>query len=276
MNIIDALVILIIIIMAIIGFKRGFIHSVVSFVGTILVVILAFIFKNIISVVLYENLPFFKFSGFFKNVSVINILFYEVIAFIIALIVLGILLKIFIKVSKLIEKIFKVTIILGIPSKIAGALFGIVEGYVISFVMLYIFSLSIFNIVEMQNSKYRDHILNDTPILSSLSDDALVMIKDFEALKEDYNSSKSAEEFNLETLDLFLKYKIISIESVDKLVERNKLQIDNIESVLQKYRNDDKNKENVEIIENSELEVNEESAKEEENNVENNEQEWWF
>ncbi len=235
MNIIDALIILIIIIFAIVGFKRGFVHSIVSFVGTILIVILAFTFKNYVSVLLYENLPFFKFGGFFKNISVINILFYEVIAFLIVLIVLGILLKIFIKISKLIEKIFKATIILTIPSKIAGLLIGIVEGYVISFVFLYVFSLSVFNIVEMQNSKYRDPILKETPILSSISDDSLVMIKDFERLKETYDG-EDAETFNLESLDLFLKYKIISIDSVDKLIEKGKIQINDVESILQKYR----------------------------------------
>ena len=246
MNIIDVLVILIIIIMAIVGFKRGFIHSIVSFVGTILVVILAFIFKNSVSIIMYENLPFFKFNGFFKNISVINILFYEVIAFIIVLIVLEILLKIFIKLSKLIEKILKATIILSIPSKIAGAIVGIIEGYVISFALLYIFSLSIFNVVEMQNSKYRDPILNDTPVLTAVADDALVMIKDYEALKDKYAENENAEEFNLETLDLLLKYKIISVKSVDKLVENNKLQINNIESVVQKYRNVENTNDNLE------------------------------
>ena len=248
MNIIDALVLLIIIISAIIGFKRGFIHSIVSFVGIILIVILAFIFKNYVSIILYENLPFLKFSGFFKNISVINILFYEIIAFIIVLIILGILFKIIVKVSKLIEKVLKATIILGIPSKIAGALVGLVEGYVISFVLLYVFSLSIFNIKEMQDSKYRDSILNDTPILTSITDDAFVMIKDFEALKEDYSNGTTAEEFNLESLDLFLKYNIISVDSVDKLVEKEKLKIDNIETILQKYREKKKEDERNENI----------------------------
>ena len=235
MSIVDILVIAIIIIFAVIGFKRGFVHSIVAFVGTILIVILSFLFKNYVSILLYENLPFLKFSGFFKNVSVINILFYEIIAFLILLIVLTILLSIFIKVSKLIEKIFKATIILSIPSKIAGAILGLVEGYVIAFVVLYILSLSIFDIPEMNNSKYRDVILQETPLLTDLNENTTSMIADFEELKLAYKG-EDAEEFNLKSLDLFLKYDIISIESVDKLIEQNKLQINNIESVLEKYR----------------------------------------
>ena len=235
MSIIDILIISIIVVAAIIGFKRGFIYSVVAFVGTILVVVLSFIFKNYVSILLYENLPFLKFSGFFKNVSVINILFYELLAFIIVAIVLAIVLSIILKVTKLIEKILKLTIILSIPSKIAGALFGLLEGYVICFVLLYILSLSIFNIPEMSNSKYRKFILEETPVLTNINDNTTNMINDFESLKSSYKG-EDAEEFNLKSLDLFLKYDIISIDSADKLVEKKKLQINDIESVLQKYR----------------------------------------
>lgn len=239
MSIVDILIIAIIVIAAIIGFKRGFIYTGVAIAGTILVVVLSFIFKNYVSIILYENLPFLKFSGFFKNVSVVNILFYELLAFIIVAIVLTILLSIILKVTRLIEKILKMTIILSIPSKIAGALLGLVEGYVICFVILYILSLSIFNVPELANSKYKPIILEETPILTSLNENTTSMIKDFEALKTSYKG-ENAEEFNLKSLDLFLKYDIISIESVDKLVENKKLQINNIESVLQKYRESEK------------------------------------
>lgn len=240
MSLIDALIIIIVIICGIIGFKRGLIHSVASFVGTILVVILSFLLKNVVSIILYENLPFLNFSGFFKNVSVINILFYEVIAFLIVFTVLSIVLKLIIKVSKIIEKILKATIILGIPSKIGGLIVGMIEGYIISFVLLYVLSLSIFNIKELSNSTFRDTILNHTPVLSSVNKDSLVLLKDFEQLKKDYDG-KSANEFNLESLDLFLKYKIVSVESVDKLIEKGKLKINNVNEVLDKYRVEEKN-----------------------------------
>ena len=247
MSIVDILIIAIIIIAAIIGFRRGFIYTMVAIVGTVLIVVLAFIFKNHVSILLYENLPFLKFSGFFKNISVINILFYELLAFLVVVVILTILLKIFLKVSKLIEKILKATIILSIPSKIAGAILGLAEGYVICFVILYILSLSIFNIPELNNSKYRSIILEETPVLTSLNENTTMMIKDFESLKSSYKG-EDAEEFNLKSLDLFLKYDIISLESVDKLVENKKLQINNIESVLDKYRTetngDEKNVEN--------------------------------
>ena len=48
--------------------------------------------------------------------------------------------------------------------------------------------------------------------------------------------NESEEENNEEVLDLMLKYNFITVESTDKLIEQNKLQINNIESVLEKYR----------------------------------------
>ena len=236
MNLIDAIIILIVIIFAIVGLKRGFLYSTVAFGGIILVIILSFVFKNYVSIILYENLPFFNFNGFFKNISVINIIFYEIIAFLVVAIVLSILLKIAVTVSKIIEKILKLTIVLSIPSKLAGAIVGAIEGYVICFAFVYFLSLPIFNVEELKESRFSYSMLENTPILSGIVDDSVIMMKDFEILKSDYSKNKDANEFNLEVLDLFLKYDILSIDSADKLIEKNKLKINNAETVLSKYR----------------------------------------
>ena len=50
------------------------------------------------------------------------------------------------------------------------------------------------------------------------------------------DNNKNAEEFNKEVLDLFLKYDVVKVSSIDKLVEKGKLQINNIEEILMKYR----------------------------------------
>ena len=83
MNIVDAIIILIILMGAVIGFKNGVIRQTVSLVGFLLVIILAFLLKNPLSLWMYEHLPFFNFWGILKGVTVINILLYEVIAFLI-------------------------------------------------------------------------------------------------------------------------------------------------------------------------------------------------
>ncbi len=237
MNIVDLIIIIFILFGAILGFKRGFTKSLVSALGFIATVVLAFFLKNPVSVMLYENLPFFKFGGVLKGVTVLNIALYEILAFIIVLAILGIVLKVLMLATSIFEKVLNATIILGIPSKILGAIVGVLEFFVIAFAALYALSLPVFNLDILNDSKLKDKILNNTPVLSAFVDNSMKVIDEFASIKDKYNDNNSnAEEFNKEVLDLFLKYDVVKVESIDKLVEKDKIQINNIEEILMKYR----------------------------------------
>lgn len=236
MNIVDVLILLFLGFGALIGFKRGFTKQLISSIGLVLIVILAFIFKNPVSVFLYENLPFFKFGGIFKGVTVLNILVYEVLAFFLVLAVLMILLKILTLISGIFEKFLNMTIILGIPSKILGAVLGVLENFILAFIILYVLSLPIFHIEGLNNSKLKDKILKNTPFLSAYVDKSVAVVDEFIDLKDKYEESVDPNGFNLEALDLLLKHKVVTVESVEKLLGKDKLQIDNIDSVLEKYK----------------------------------------
>lgn len=237
MNIVDLVIIIFILFGAVLGFKRGFTKALVSALGFIVIVLLAFLLKNPISVFFYENLPFFPFGGVLKGVTVLNIALYEILAFVVALAVLGIVLKVVVFATTIFEKALNATIILGIPSKLAGAVVGLFENFVIVFVALYICTLPIINLNILNESKFKDKILNNTPILSSLVGDSIKVVDEFAGIKDKYNdNNSSAEEFNKEVLDLFLKYDVVKVSSIDKLVEKGKLRINNIEEILMKYR----------------------------------------
>lgn len=241
MNLIDAIIILFLVLGAIMGFKHGFTRQLVSFLGILIITVVSFFLKNYISVFLYENLPFFSFGGIFKGVTVLNIVLYEVIAFLIVFSVLMIIFQVLLLFTKIFEKILTFTIILGIPSKILGSIVGVVQYFVILFVFLYIASLPFFTGDVLKDSKYAEPILKHTPILSSNISITMDVFQDFADLKEDYKNSKDPNEFNLETLDLFLKYKVITVDSTERLVEKGKLKIDHIDDVLDKYREDETN-----------------------------------
>ena len=66
MQIVDIIIILMIILGAVVGFKEGFIKKTTSFLGTFLVIVVAYSLKNPVSVLMYENLPFFEFVGIIK------------------------------------------------------------------------------------------------------------------------------------------------------------------------------------------------------------------
>jgi len=236
MNIVDVIILIFLGFGALIGFKRGFTKQLLSSVGLILVVILAFTFKNPVSVFLYENLPFFKFGGIFKGVTVLNILVYEVVAFFLVLAVLLTLLKVLIFISGIFEKLLNMTIILGIPSKILGAILGILENFIIIFIVLYVLSLPIFNINGLNDSKMKDKILKNTPFLSSQIDKSVAVIDEFIDMKDKYETAVDPNGFNLEALDLLLKHKVVTVESIEKLLEKDKLKIENIDTVLEKYK----------------------------------------
>ena len=82
MNITDFLIIIFIVLGAFVGAKQGFTKALVSFLGTIIVVVLAYFLKNPVSEFLMSFCPFFSFGGIIKGVTVLNIAVYEVIAFI--------------------------------------------------------------------------------------------------------------------------------------------------------------------------------------------------
>lgn len=235
MALVDILIIGFIFIGGIVGWKRGVIKEAASAIGVVLITVLSFIFKNPLSIILYENLPFFKFGGIFKGVTVLNIALYELVAFLIVFSILMILWKIVIFASGIVQKIIDMTIILGFPSKILGLLIGLIEYYLICFVVLYILVLPIFSIKEVVDSKYANFVLEKTPLISNMFGDKMEFLDEFVSLKEKYKNTDSANEFNYDTLDLFLKYDIININSAKKLREKNKLKIDGIDNLLKKY-----------------------------------------
>ena len=235
---VDLIIIILVIMGAFIGFKRGFTSELLSIGGFLLSIILAFILKNPISLFLYDKLPFFSFGGILKGVTALNILIYEVIAFLLALLILSIVLKLLRIFTRIFESFLNATIILGIPSKILGSILGGIEWLIISFIILFVLSMPVFNNKFIFSSKIYDGMFKLTNNFSKEIDNTYKVFKEFDELKDKYTSKDvDTNSFNLDTLDLFLKYDIIDIESAEKLYEKGKFKtINNIETVLDKYR----------------------------------------
>ena len=234
---IDIMIIFVILLGTLLGIKRGFTRELVSAVGFIACIILAFLLKNPIASILYDKLPFFSFGGILKGVTALNILLYEVIAFLLTLFILTLVLSLLKVATNLFEKVLNATIILGIPSKILGGAVGMIEWTVISFIVLFILSMPVFENNFIQESKIYNKMLTVVPTFSKQIDSTLKVFDEFNELKEQYKETNNTNQFNLDSLDLFLKYHIIDVESADKLYKKGKFKnIYNIETVLDKYR----------------------------------------
>ncbi len=232
-NLVDAIILLIILLGGVIGFKEGVIKKLTSVVGLVIVIVLSFILKNKLSVIFYENLPFFNLWGAFKGIQVLNILFYEMLAFVIIASVLTIVYRLILGFTGIIEKVLKATVILSIPSKILGFIVGLIENYIWVYLILFILTLPVINLKEVYESKTAVFIMEKTPILSKYTNKTLDIYNDLYAII-DSEGTKTNEQVNEEAMDLMLKYEIITKDSARKLIDKNKV-IVNDDSFLNKY-----------------------------------------
>lgn len=230
MNVVDVVIIVLLILGGVAGFKAGVIKKLTDFIGMFAVVILAFYLKNYISVIMYENLPFFNFFGLINGINALNILLYEVIAFLVVFGLLLFVLKVILLATGLIEKILKATIILSIPSKILGIVVGVIEMYVYIFLVLVIATLPVFDSSFLKDSKVSNYILDNTLVLSNVSSEITDIYGDvYEII--DNRKDKSNEEMNEEILKVLIDKKVVTKESAKKLVERNKVHINDMSIV---------------------------------------------
>ena len=236
MNIIDWLIVVIILFAIINGFRQGVINSVVTFIGSLLVFVLAFYLMNPVSTLLYEYLPFFKLGGKFAGVTVFNVLIYEGISYAITISLLSIILKLISKVTGAVNALIKATLVLGLPSKILGAIVGFFQGYIIAFIIIFIFGLISSTNIKVNESKYSSILLEKTPVLSSIVDDTYSSIKEVYDITKAHEKNENKEQANLESLDVLLKYEILSISSADKLIEKEKITTIGAKEIIDKYR----------------------------------------
>lgn len=233
MNIFGVIVILLIISSGVMGLKKGFLKESVVFIGTILVYIISFLLKDKIGLVLCKWFPFFSFDG----LQTLNILVYQLIAFIFIATILFSIATIIFKLTGIIQKLVDITIILTLPSKILGFIFGILEGYIVMFLILIILAIPLRNVELFKESTVVTKIMYNSPILSKTLGGVPKTIEDIldvttEIQKTDYNKNKVA----LDIMKIELDHNIISKEDTLDLIERGKLdKVQGIKSFVKNY-----------------------------------------
>ena len=232
MNIFSVIVILLIISSGVMGLKKGFLKESVVFIGTILVYIISFLLKDKIGLVLCKWFPFFSFDG----LQTLNILVYQLIAFIFIATILFSIATIIFKLTGIIQKLVDITIILTLPSKILGFIFGILEGYIVMFLILIILAIPLRNVELFKESTVVTKIMYNSPILSKTLGGVPKTIEDIldvttEIQKTDYNKNKVA----LDIMKIELDHNIISKEDTLDLIERVKL--DNVQGIKSFVKN---------------------------------------
>ena len=229
--VVDVSIILILLMGAVVGFKRGIFKSAVMFIGAIVVIVLAYSLKNPVANLLYSFMPFFNFAGDFEGLTTLNLIIYEAIAFVIVYLLLMVLLRILIKVTGIFEKLLNFTIILGIPSKLLGALFGLVETFLFIFVVLFLLNQIPATNSIVTSSSSASHILTASPILSNITKSYYEAFEEVISIKDQNMNDK--EEYNRRCLEILIKYDIVDKNSVKELIANGKLNVSNAEEILE-------------------------------------------
>lgn len=229
MELIDIIILAILAAFGIMGFKRGVFQSLVMFLGFIIVIVLAYTLKNFIGDFFVLNLPFINFG---MGIATLNVIMYQALAFFIVLIILGLVYKFVIALTGIFEKLLKITIILGIPSKILGMIVGILEGYIVVYMLLFFLNQPFLRVNLINDSKYVSIILNKTPVLSSYVEDSLNVISEV----RDAIKINNRDEMELKLADIILKEKVTSPNIMQKLVDKNKIKVNGIQEIINKYQ----------------------------------------
>lgn len=232
MNVADIIIIIFILLTGIVGAKRGVFKELVFCIGTILVFYLAYKLKDPIGNFFLLRFPMFDFPNLFKGVITLNILLYQLLAFVLVLALLLVVFEIILSVTGLFEKILKITIILGIPSKILGFIAGLIEGYVIAFIILFFLTQPAFSFDTFINSKCANKILTSSPILTDITRSTVETFQDIYSLKDE----KNVNELNKKTLDIMLDKGVVSYDVVKELYNTEKIKFEGIDEVLNKYK----------------------------------------
>ena len=205
MNLVDIFFLLIILVCGLIGLKRGFFKELVLTVGYIILLIVSYklitpMTNLIISLVKVGNNP-------------LNLLIYQIIAFLVVFIILGIIFQLIVFLTNILEKLLNVTIVLGIFSKILGFILGLVKGVIVAYLLSLLFTLPMFNNIAMfRNSSVRTELLTKMPNIK------LNKIVN-EISKLDINSN----DFNKQVLQILIKYNILTKEKVIDMVKSGQL-----------------------------------------------------
>ena len=233
MNIVDIIIIIFLVLSGIVGAKRGFFKEIVVCLGTILVFYLAYKFKDPVGNFFLLKLPMFDFPNLFKGVITLNILVYQLLAFVLVLALLLVIFNIIVTITGIFEKLLRITIILGLPSKILGFIFGIIEGYVISFVILFFLTQPAFSFNYFMSSKVGNTILTSSPVLTDITKNTVEVIENIYELKDE----KDTVVLNNRILDMMLDKNVVDYDTVNELHTSKKIDFEGIDNILNKYKN---------------------------------------
>jgi len=229
-TIVDIILLAFIILGTYLGTRKGLIKTAVGFIGLVAIVIISYTLKSYLANFLIDLLPFFKFSGAIEGLTSLNILIYNILSFVVIFILMYCVLNIVLALTGFIETLLKFTVIWIIPSKIGGAILGLLESWVFIFLAVFVASQFNFTNAYVQDSKVADFILNHTPVVGTYLGGASLAAEEIYKGIEEYSKdeTKTTEDLNLYILQIQINYGLISKAKAQELLDIGKIGLGNV------------------------------------------------
>lgn len=228
MKISEIVIIIIILLGALIGFKKGAIKEIFELVGTISIIIIAYLLKGYLASFLIKLLPFFNFKGYVGLYS-INFLIYDVISFIIIFVLLYCILNILINLAGFIDKLINLSVIFALPSKIIGLVLGMVNALVFVFLLCYIAMQIPHTQKYVMESKVSTSILERTPIVNVVCSKGILVSEDVYNKLLGYSfKEEDTQDMNLQIATSVAKYGLVDKTLIQEAINAGKLNLEHV------------------------------------------------
>ena len=228
MKISEIVIIIIILLGALIGFKKGAIKEIFELVGTVSIIIIAYLLKGYLASFLIKLLPFFNFKGYVGLYS-INFLIYDVISFIIIFVLLYCILNILINLAGFIDKLINLSVIFALPSKIIGLVLGMVNALVFIFLLCYIAMQIPHTQKYVMESKVSTSILERTPIVNVVCSKGILVSEDVYNKLLSYSfKEEDTQDMNLQIATSVAKYGLVDKTLIQEVINKGKLNLEHV------------------------------------------------
>ena len=206
------------------GYKKGFFDYFIKLGGFIVIVVLAYFLKKPLSVFLYTHLPFFKLGGIFEGVSSLNIVIYELIAFIAVFIVLYIIYKVICLVTNVIDKLVNKIPLIGLPNKLLGLGLGFLRAILTLYFVVAVIKIGS-NFFGYQMVPSAADYITKIPIVKKTFGATIDSLEEITKLAKEYENTQDKEEFDMKVLEILNKYALIDKENIDVLIDEGKIKL---------------------------------------------------
>ena len=211
------------------GWRKGALRALVNLIGLVAIIILSYQFKDFLGTIVIRFMPFFSFAGDYVGVYAVNFLFYQAISFLIVFLLLYCILNILINLSGMVEILDRFAKVMALPSRIIGAVFGVVDMLVYVFLLVFI-ALAVPTTAKFaMEDKVAMTIARQTPVLSAVFGYSIrVEQTQYNIVKDSVKTEEGAKEASLAIIRDLISYDVVEADLIQETIDNGKLRMENV------------------------------------------------